>query len=50
MQTRLAWQNLTHHKLRLLAVALGITFVVTLIFAQIGMQVAVLNAAIPVFN
>ncbi len=50
MQTRLAWQNLTHHKLRLLAVTLGITFVVTLIFAQIGMRVAVLNAALPVFK
>lgn len=50
MQTRLAWQNLSHHKMRLVAVTIGITFVVTLIFAQIGMQAAVLNAAVLVFN
>lgn len=50
MQTRLAWRNLIHHKMRLLAITIGITFVVTLIFAQIGMQAAVLNAAVLVFN
>ncbi len=50
MKTRLAWQNLTHHKMRLLVVTIGIAFVVTLVFAQIGMRAAVLNAAIPVFN
>src|SRR4029079_18572085 len=49
-RTPLAWRQLSHEKLRLMAAVAGITFAVILMLMQLGLSAALFDAAGIVYN
>jgi len=49
-RTPLAWRQLSHEKLRLMAAVAGITFAVILMLMQLGLSAALFDAAVIVYN
>ena len=44
--TRIAWLQISHQKLRLLAAVLGVAFAVVLVFVQMGFQQALYDSSV----